>query len=302
MRRYIKDFLILAAMIGAGVLLQWQWSKLAVRMDRLSSSHQEFAQRAQEAIGASEQDGYLGRIQSFLQVYKQDMVESQGGRVEWSDEIQKRVVRQLENGAIDEAQYKEKTQILALVKTAYQTLLDAQWKSQLTLPGQGDTRLDIYRIRQLSDSEGKPVLEADFFLWGIEKDTEVTWGQAKTMYWQQAESADGTHTDPAHAEDAAPTGTAPVALTTAETSARPSVFVRRPTRVVPQFPSYVAIGTLQLPEIPEAADLMDLELQYTVRKGEDEHVSQLNWAKVPIPAGWRSGETPATKDEVKAAN
>ncbi len=299
MRPYLKDILLVALMIGTGFLARSQWMALEERTDRLSKTQIEFAQRAQEAINTPEQSGYLGRIQSFLQVYKQDVIKSHGGRVEWSDEMQNKVVRQLENGVIDETQYEQKTQVLSLVKSAYATLLDARWRSQLTHLGKGDTRLDIYRIQHRNDSAGQAVLEADFFLWGIEPETQITWGQRATRYWQEPASA-GQPDTPLPQDQAPPKSAseAQVVMTRNEGSARPAVFVHAPTRVVSRFPSYVAIGTLRLPPIPESATLMDIELAYTVRKSETDHETRLNWNRVPIATAWRSSdEAPAIEEE-----
>ena len=298
MRPQIKDIGILVLMIGAGILLQWQWSGLAERMDSLAASKKEFAQRAQEAITTPEKDGYLGRIQSFLQVYKKDVTETQAGRVAWSEEMRERAERQLENAAIDEAQYEEKTKVLALVKRSYETLLDARWKSQLTLPGEGNTRLDIYRVEAQRDSEGKAVLVADFFLWGIEADTQVTWGPTELKYWPAPAVARQGGTSPQAAEvEASAEADGPLVATKGDGTSGPAMFVKQPTRIFRQFPSYVAIGTLRLPPVPDAAKLMDFKFQYAVKKGEDENVTQLDWKQVPIPAAWR-----VSAAEAKMAN
>ena len=305
MRPQIKDIALLALMIGAGILLQWQWSGLAERMDRLNTSQKEFTQRVKEAIASPEQGGYPNRIQGFLQLFKQDLVESQPGRVEWSDEPKEKLERQLKNGAIDEAKYDEKMQVLALAKTAYETLLDAQWNSLMTLPGKGDTRLDIYRIQQQRDAEGNLATKADFFLWGVPSDASVTWGRTETKYWQKHPTQPEANVpQPVNQESNGDRG-APTMLSKTDGSARPSVFVKDPTRLLRRFPGNVAIGTFQLPAIPEAATTMDLQLEYTVHQGDDEHVSRLNWKKIPVRDEWRRSAVkaePAKAEAAKAAN
>ena len=282
MPSYVKDLLLFAAMIGAGILLNWQWTGLADRMDRLATSQKEFATGAQEAINTPDKDGYLGRIQSFLEIYKKTVAENQEGRVEWSGEMKEKLGRQLENGAITEEQYNEKIENLALVKAAYDTLLSARWESQLTHAGKADTRLDIHRIRPQTDSDGKTTLEADFFLWGIEPDTQVIWGRMESQFWQGSEGSDS---EPL------------VVVTRNNTLLRPTSFVQNPTKVVHHFPPYVAIGTFQFPEPPPSATLMDLKLEYTVRKGDTEVPTHLNWNKVPVSTRWRTDD-----DSKNAAN
>ena len=302
--RYLKDLTILALMIGAGILLRWQWSGLAERMDQLAASQQEFAQRAQEAITTPEQDGYLGRIQSFLQIYRQDLTKTQGGRVEWSDELQNKVERQLENAAIDQAEYDDKTRTLALVKAAYETLLDARWKSHMTSLGEGGTRLDIYRIHRKRDSDGSSALMADFFLWGIEPETAVTWGPTTIKYWRDGEAVAKDADAPSQEGVPTPSSDAPApSLAGSETSEAPSMFIERPSRVYRQFPSFVAIGTLRLPEVPPAVTLMDVEIEYSVRKGDEDHATRLHWKGLPVSAEWHSsnGQTAAPTKEKEAA-
>ena len=295
MRPYVKDIIIFALMIGTGFLARWQWNELGARMDRLATSQGQFSERVQAAIKLPEKERYLGSIQGFLQVYRKALSEISEDKVRWSDELRTKAERQHENGAINDKQYEKRARDLALVRNAFETLIDARWNSQLTLPGKSDTRLDIYQVQQGRDSNGNFVLEAEFFLWGIEPGTEVLWGRRKSTFWRKRTPDAEAAGDPQRASDAEkPSAEGPSVVARSEGSAQPSVFIEQPTLVVSHFPSSVAIGTFELPQIPGDATHMDLELDYTVRKGEADETTRLAWKKVPISAAWRVTNTATT--------
>lgn len=288
MRLNIKDILLLVFMVGAGFLARWQWSELAKRMDRVAESQQTFARGAREAIATHEHDDYLGRIQSLLRVYKRDVSEIRSGNIGWPDGREKKLERQLEHGAIDEAQYETQTEVLALAKRSYETLLNARWRSQLTGVGKGATRLDIFRIQQRTETGQTAGLEADFFLWGVAPDTRVTWGRTEVRYWRPRASSDRTTGDPTPNDSPADSESeASLVMIRHDGVARPSVFVKQPTSIVRQFPTFVAIGTFRLPSIPQSASQMDLELEYSVQKDGNDEVTRLAWTRMPIPTEWR---------------
>lgn len=300
----MRGFWPLAVLLGLGLwganYLYSQHAEQKERaqlLDELSEAREQFVERAQIAINHDRVEAYRASIQTALTEYEERVTKIYADRPEWLDlEIQKALVDEtLQDGKISEAQHRRMLEGHEFAKEAYETLRLGQWTSDLSQRGEGGTRLDVYDLKRIQDPDGNPLLEAQFFLWGIKPKTPVSFGGMTLKYWHQSQKKSRSRQRRRGSQSSkwSPLGQA-------EGDASPIVFIQDPSRQIAQFPSYVSIGTLWFPQVPREAEVMDLSYGYTVRRMGQAHRSQLTWEKMSIPPSWRlSEDEPWLADEVE---
>ena len=268
----------------------------------LADARRSFASLARSAVIEKEDDAYRRRIQSALQSYEDELGKRvYAERPEWrdTDGYKDQVEARFTDGQLPEARRKSMLEGYSIVKEAYETLKKGQWKSILTQIGAGDTRLDVYEMRRVRDSDGNPLLEGRFFFWGIEDTTRVNWGQLSLRYWYTVKKPKkrGRRRAIEEIEEV---------LGRAEGDATPRIIIQRPQEYIEEFPSYVSVGYIWLPVMPREATNFDMTMTYVARKGGGSHDAELKWKKLPIPARWQlqAGESwdadvvEATEEEI----
>lgn len=299
MKNFFSLFVIAAIIVGGGWYLydqkKTQDDQAAIEK-RLRDARRSFAERARGAVTEEETDDYLRQIRAALSAYEQELKNTvYADRPDWFDvEAKKNEMQALfEKGEISEAQHRGMMKRYALVREAYDTLMAGTWEPDLTKIGAGETRLDIFDVKRIRDPDGNPVLEARFFLWGVEPNTRLSWGNLALEYWV-AEEPDRKVKRRRRREGIRDPEAlnAPVykPLGRAEGTASPIVVDQEPSETIAEFPSYVTIGTLWFPQVPKEAKLMDLRYEYAARKGGSLYESRLAWEKMEIPSNWRLAE------------
>lgn len=307
MQRFFSIFVIIAILVGGGAYLYNVRAIQEARVEvqaRLSDARRSFSERARGAITEEDTEDYLSGVKAALRSYEEELKEVvYKDHREWFDveRMKKEMGLQLEEGAISEAQHKGMMERYDFVRSRYETLLRASWTPDLSRVGKGDTRLDIYEVKRIRGPDGNPLLEAHFFLWGIEPNTRLSYGQLTLEYWREDEPDAKTRRQ-RRRDGRDPDAPVLKVLGRAEGDATPVIFDKDPRRTIAEFPSYVGIGTLWLPQVPQEAKVMDLSYTYSARKGGSEYETSLVWEKMPIPSSWRLGEGEEwMADEVEAS-
>ncbi len=307
MQRYFSVFVILAIVIGGGAYLYnvkaEQEAKESIAK-KLSNARRSFAERARAAAVEPDVERYQGAIKQAVGAYEDELKKVvYAERPEWFDleEVKKDMDERLSEREITEERHRGMMERYELVRSAHDVLVGKKWRPVLSQVGKADTRLDIYEVRRVRDSSGNPRLEARFFLWGIEPNTRIAFGQLELEYFVE-EEPDAKTKRKRRREGLDPDAPVLRLLGRASGDATPAVMDPDPGRTIPQFPSHVAIGTLLLPQIPREAKVMDFRYDYIVRKGGAEGRSELVWEKMPVPRDWQLGEGEQwMADEVEAA-
>lgn len=306
MQRFFSTFLILAIIAGGGYYIYSQKAEEAAKEqveERLAAARRSFAEKARAAISEEDQEDYVAGVKSALRAYDEELKKVvYADRPGWLDvdRMRKEMDRRLQEGNLEEARHKGMMERFELVRGAYDILMAGRWTPDLTQVGKGETRLDIYDVKRIRGPDGNPLLEAHFFLWGIEPNTRIAFGQLALEYWREDEP-DAKIRRQRKREGRDPDAPVLKVLGRAEGDATPVVMDQSPERTIAEFPSYVAIGTLWIPQVPREAKVMDLRYEYKARKGGAEYETRLVWDKMPIPAKWRLEEGEQwMADEVEA--
>lgn len=311
MSRFFSVFVILAILAGGGWWVYHQKAEQeaqAAIASRLREARRAFAERARAAITEDETEDYLSGVKAALKAYEDELKNTvYADRPDDFDvdAQKKRLNEALREGNLTEAQHKGLMERFALVKDAYETLMARRWQPDLTQAGKDETRLDIYDVKRVRDPDGNPLIEAKFFLWGIEPNTRLSFGDLALEYWKEEEPDRKTRRK-RRRQGLDPNAPMLKPLGRAEGSARPKLIDQEPAETIAEFPSYVAVGTLVFPQVPREAKVMDLRYGYMTRKGGSEVETKLVWDKMPIPPKWMLGEgetwmaeeVEATEDEL----
>ena len=264
----------------------------------LSSVRRNFASRARDAINQGDGEAYLRNIKAAIKSYEEELertVYKTAPEARDVDGYVKKVEEEFEKGNVDEGQRKRMLERHDIVRKAYDTLKGQSWRPVLTAVGSSDTRLDIYNLKRTTDSNGAPLMEGQFFFWGIEDSTDVSWGDMITRIWKSEMEMvkEGRKKVEKEVEKV---------LGRVEGSAEPYIMITSPHKNIEFFPSFVSIGTLRFAVLPAESTKIDLEYTYTTRRsGGGEVDSILKWERLEVPAGWRLGEDQEwDADEVEA--
>ena len=295
MQGIISVLMILALILGGGAYLYSQRADQIARQEvqaNLHEAHAVFADKARAALVRENPEDYLAEMKAALRSYKQDLeTVVYASRPDWFDvEAQKKLTNQsLDRGEVTESRHRGMMEGYEFVRAAYDTLMTVGWQPDLTLQGRGDTRLDIYQFKRIRGPDGSPLLEARFFLWGIEPLTPLSFGQVVLEYWQE-DKPDPQTRRRRRREGRDPNAPVWRLMGQAEGDARPHILIKEPQKRIAQFPSFVAIGSLWFPQIPRDAKVMDLRYDYSIRRNGQSHHSVLSWKKMPIPPKWQLSE------------
>lgn len=295
MKNFFSLFVIAAIALGGGWYLYDQQATREAKAqveERLRDARRAFAERVRAAVNEDEPEDYLRGVKTALSAYEEELQqEVYGDHPEWFDLDAKRKEMDalFEKGELSEAQHKGMMERFELVKTAYETLVQGAWQPDLTQKGAGETRLDIFDVKRIRDADGNPVLEARFFLWGVEPNTRLSFGNLALEYWME-EEPDARTRRKRRRQGRDPDAPVYKPLGRAEGPATPVILDQNPAKTIPEFPSYVSIGALWFPQVPQEAKLMDLRYEYTARKGGAAYESKLTWDKMEIPQKWRLEE------------
>lgn len=290
--------ILVVALIGGGVL--WYRHQHQVTQEEIAKGIREarrtFEDKAASIVG-EDTEAYLRRIRDALRAYEEELDELFEGREDYRnpDAYAELVKQQLEEGQIKEASASSMLEAFEMVQETYDTLMRGTWEPVLTQVGPGDIRVDIYDFDRKEDVDGNPILEGKALFWGIQENTRVAWGQLRLRYWYTAPP------DPAMKrilrKEGKPTDMVEQVLGKAEGDATPYIFLQSVSDYIRTFPSYVSVGRIRLPAMPQDAEKVDFEYGFTARKGGDSYDVILSWEQLEIPRGWKLGE-----DEVWAAD
>lgn len=299
-RSFSLILIILLAAVGGGYLYR-QKSDADARVkieESLADARRSFADQARAAVGRETESEYRAAIQSALKSYDESLAKDvYAVRPEWRDveSYKKEVETRFSEGALKEMQRRSMLEGFELVQKAYERLKSGNWRSTLTAKGAGDVRIDIYDLRRVEDQDGRPVLEGNFFFWGIEDSTRVRWGQLAVRHWSK-----WTEEDRKKLRRAATKSDERV-LGRSEGSAQPRIMLQKPNVYMEEFPSYVALGVVRLPMIPAEATRIDIEFGVDLQKGGANHEVKFEWEGIEVPPSWKLGEGEAWEaDEVEA--
>jgi hypothetical protein len=307
MRNFFSIIVIFAVLLVGGgyVYMQKQEEERRVkRIENLSSVRRAFASKARDAANQEDDEAYVRQIKAALTSLEDDLK-----RTVYKDEpeardaraYEKKVDEKFKEGELDEARRKSMLEGYEIVKDAYATLQSGNWRPILTKKGANDTRLDIYTMNRTTDDEGRPILEAKFFFWGIEDSTQVSWGPMTMRLWKKEmeKVKEGRKMVEKEVEKV---------LGRAEGESQPRIIIQRPSKYIDDFPSFVSVGSLWFPVLPTDAVYVDLEYVYSTRAGGGggDIESVLKWEKLEIPRGWKlkegqeweADEIEATEDEI----
>lgn len=307
MKNFFSLVIIAAIAAGGGFFLYNMKATQEARAKtelQLRDARRSFTERVRASVTEEDTDAYLRGVKSALQSYESELkTVVYKDRPEWFDidREKKKLDEQFEERKIKESTYAGIMKRIELVKGAYQILMDGSWRPALTKVGKGDTRLDLFNVQPIVDSRGNPVLEVQFFLWGVEPNSRLSYGSLSLEYWVE-EAPDAKTKRKRRREGRDPNAPVFRLLGRAEGDAKPFMSDPNPGRTIAEFPSYVAVGSIRLPRVPREAKLMDFKYEYTVVKGGAEYRSELVWEKMEIPPQWRlsEGET-WVADEVEAS-
>lgn len=306
MRNFFSIIIIFAILLvgGGWVYMRQQEERTRAKIaEDLASARRTFAHKARSASSEADDEAYARSIKAALKTYDEEL-----SRKVFRDHKELRdpakfkatVEKKLEKGEIDEARRKSQLEGYDIVKEAYDTLMAANWRPVLTQKGSADTRLDIYDVKKTVDGEGRPILEAKFFFWGIEDNTLTNWGQMSFRLWKKEmeEVKEGRQMVKKEVDKV---------LGNAEGEAQPHIILQSPAKYIEDFPSYVSIGFLWMPLFPHEAETVDISYDYKTKiLGGSETASALKWEKFKIPDSWKLGagqqweadEVEATEDEI----
>lgn len=284
---------VLLALVGGGILynnVATQQARQEVQ-DALYETRRTFSDKAASIIGEEDAE-YLDRIKAALAEYAKEIDAVYADHPEWMnvDAYAERVEAQFEEGEIKEAQKKSMLEGFEFVKDGYQTLLAGNWKPVLTRATEDDAvRMDIYAVDRTQDFDGNPILEAKAFLWGVEDNTRVNWGQLSLRYWTMGEPptkkiARELRRQGKNADEIE------LVLGRAEGDAQPYVMLQNPNNYIETFPPYVAIAVIRWPAMPREAHAVDFTYSFTAKKGGSAHEAEFAWEKMPIPPQWQLGD------------
>jgi len=294
--------ILVVALVGGGLL--WQRHRTQVAQQEIEEgirkARRTFEDKAASIVGEDDET-YLRRIREALRAYEQELDDVFEGREDWRnpDAYAEQVNAQLEEGQIKEASASSMLEAFDMVKETHDTLLEGTWEPVLTYVGPGDIRLDIYDFDRTQDLEGNPVLEGKALFWGIQENTRVSWGQLRLEYWYTAEP--DREMKRMLRRQGKPTDMVEQVLGKAEGDATPYIFLQALDDYIRTFPSYVSVGRIRLPAMPQDAEKVDFEYGFTARKGGGSYDVIASWEKLEVPDGWKLGENEVwAADEVEA--
>lgn len=299
--------ILVVALIGGGILYQRHLQQVTEQEieEGIREARRTFEDKAASIVG-EDTDTYVTRIHDALGAYGEELDDVFEGHEELQnpDEYAELVKKQLEEGQLKESQASSMLEAFDMVKSAYDTLMRGSWKPVLTQTGPGVIRVDIYDFDRTEDTEGNPVLEGKVFFWGIQENTRVSWGQLRLEYWHMAEP--DAEMKRMLRKEGKPTDLVEQVLGRAEGDSTPYIFLQSLDDYVRTFPSYVSVGLIRFPAMPQDAEKVDIELGFTARKGGDSFDVNFKWDKLEIPASWKLGEgevwaadeIEATRDEI----
>jgi hypothetical protein len=309
MQRFFSMIIIFAILVVGGGYLYTQKSGEEAKqeiMDKRAEARRTFADKARAAAREEDNGTYARAMQAAIKSYDEELkkrVYAKRDEMRDPSAYEKEVDKQFKEGLIKEVQHKSMLEGYKMVREYYDVVMAANWTPVLTAKGMGETRIDIFDMHRTRDDEGNPILEGKFFFWGIEDTTHMTWGQLSLRYWGKVVEPvkEGRKTVEKEVEKV---------LGKAEGDAQPTIFVQNPGKYIPDFPSYVAIGTIWFPVMPREAFAVDIEYSYTAKIGGANVDSALKWEKFAIPASWqlKEGEVwdadtiEATEDEIAGRN
>jgi type II secretory pathway pseudopilin PulG len=303
MQRFFSIIIIFGVLLVGGSIL---WIKKsdetarAERVEQLAQARRTFADKARSAV-RSENDAYEREIRSGLTSYQEELKKRVYGRKPDAFDpgaYKKQVDEKFKKGEIKEAQQKSMLEGYEIVRGAYDTVMSGQWRSNLSAQAK-EVRLDLYDVKRTKDDEGKPVLEGKFFFWGIEEGTRMSWGPLSIRYWklEKEKVKEGKTFVEKDVEKV---------LGKVDGDSTPHVIMQNPSKYVPEFPSYVSIGTFWLPLMPREAVSADIDMNFVARTPGGDRDVVLKWEKFKIPDSWKLAEgeswdadvVEATEDEI----
>ncbi len=286
MKNFFSIVVIFAVLLVGGV---WVFNKQQTEKDKkavvesLANARRTFAQKARSAANESDDNAYVRSIRGAIESYKDELKKVYAKHPDWRDPkaYEKRVEDEFKKGEKNEAQRKSMLEAYELVTKAHEVLMAANWRPVLTGKGNGDTRLDLYRLEKVRTPEGQSVLQFPFFFWGIEDSTYVSWGNLDMRIWK---------TEPGKVKNEAGRmvdGEVEKVLGKAEGDAQPHVILQAPGKYVDEFPSFLSIGFAWFPPLPREAKFVDITYTYRTRvAGGGEVESVLKWEKLPVDSNW----------------
>ncbi len=296
--------ILVVALVGGGLLWQRHHQQVVQQEieDGLRKVRRTFADKAASIVGEDD-DAYLSRIQAALRTYDEEVEEVFEGRESYLDRgaYRKRVEAKLEEGEIKEAQASSMLEAYEMVEEAYATLLEGAWKPILTAVGPGDIRLDIYDFDQKQDIDGNPLLEAKAFIWGIQDNTRINWGNLSLRYWYTA-PPDEQMRRQLRREGKRDIDEVEQVLGRAEGDATPYIVLQRLSEYVSTFPSYLAVARIRFPAMPREAEKVDIAYSFTAKKGGDSYDQLYEWEQLDVKRQWKLAEGEIwAADEVEAS-
>nr|ADI21468.1 hypothetical protein [uncultured myxobacterium HF0070_11L13] len=306
MKNFFSVIIIFVILLVMGGYVYVQKQDVAQREEiskNLSKVRRNFASRARDAINQEDGAEYLRNIKAALKSYDEELdrtVYAKNPEARDIESYTKLVEEEFEKGSVDEGQRKRMLERHKIVRKAYDILKGQDWRPVLTAKGKGDTRLDIYNLQRTTDPNGAPLLQGDFFFWGLEDSTDVSWGDIITRIWKVEKEMvkEGRKKVEKDVEKV---------LGRVEGSSEPYIIITSPHKNIDFFPSFVSIGTIRLAVLPAESVKIDMELTYSTRRGGGGEVeSVLKWEKLDVPPGWRlsdgqewdADEVEATEEEI----
>jgi hypothetical protein len=304
MQRFFSIIVIFAILVLGGgwvFMKKSDESAKSKRAEDLASARKSFADKARMAARESDSDAYLRSMRGAIAAYNEELKKRVYGKDPAAFDTsayKKDAEERFKKGEIKEADHKNKIEGYEVVKEAYDTLMSGNWKPVLTAAGK-EFRVDIYDMKRAKTEEGLPVLEGKAFFWGVEDATRVNWGSLALRYWkvEKEKVKKGRETVEEDVEKV---------LGKADGEATPHVIVQKCASYIPEFPSYVSVGTVWFPVMPREATSVDIEYGFVAKTPGGDHDVGLKWEKFKIPSEWKlkEGESweadviEATEDEI----
>jgi hypothetical protein len=289
-----RTLLIVAivALVGGGLLynrISTQQAQEEVEQ-ALYETRRSFADKA-ASIVEEDTETYLSAMKDALRKYEQEIDDVYADHPEWHDTraFKALVEERFESGEIKEAQRKSMLEGYNLVRSAYDTLLAGSWTPVLTqVTDDGVIRMDIYEVTRTQDSDGNPQLEAKVFLWGVEDNTRMNWGQLSLRYWTMGEPTKLQKRQMRRSGEMK--DEVELVLGRAEGSSSPYVILQSPAKYIDSFPPYLSVALLRMPAMPKDAHAVDFTYTFEARTAGRSVQASFEWEKLAIPPQWQLGE------------
>lgn len=306
MKRFIPFLLVAIGLLGLGVpwYLRSQDAKAQAAIeDGLRDLRRDFREAVGPSLRTEDVKAYRRGVQAALKDYESKLKKVYAKRPEWRDtEAYETRIKHLESdGEIPESAANSRLEAYGVVKKAYARLQKGDWQSELTQASPAaEVRLDAYDFRQINAPDGSPILEADFFLWGVQDTVRVSWKQVELRYWAKSDERvkKGRRSVTEEVEKV---------IGRAEGDATPRFIITSPNDYISEFPASVSVGQIWLPVMPAEASRVEITYSFMVRKETQENEVVFKWDLDPVPASWKlSGDQvwkaetlEATDDEIR---